>query len=422
MRALAETAWGHQIEAIRDAMYKHVALETSFRVHLPRGSLNTFRLEFHVAHLILRKAPAPPVGGTDNGTEKNDPVADLTFLEDANSPEEAPRYLIYQSHISVTVCGWSDTQWTGYAFANTGLPLTSFVSQVEDEPTHDLFAADRDDDYIKDADDTTWDARKYWLQVVGIRCELILKEWTYLVRTVEEAITKWRANDPCNKSIAQANLDSKDIKRSLDWIVQTMQLLRQLRDSLSLTLRAYKRFAEPGGDMAYFSDLSDCGRTHNSIKGTFEKLTDLYDILKSLDDSCQRFTIHLGRILSLEHNRLTAESYKISKDEYQLSAESNSLTKDRNQLDAESMRLNKQSLSINLRSSELYDTLRELTEQSTIAACANQADAARTSRSTRVSVEDPIIDADSACALFDICLSVFIQQTVQKDCRARRST
>jgi hypothetical protein len=39
---------------------------------------------------------------------------------------------------------------------------------------------------------------------------------------------------------------------------------------------------------------------------------------------------------------------------------------------------------------------------------------------TIVDLTDPVIDADSACVLFDICLSVFIQQTdtVRKDCRA----
>ncbi|KAH4479194.1 hypothetical protein HBH89_252450 [Parastagonospora nodorum] len=47
----------------------------------------------------------------------------------------------------------------------------------------DCFAADRDDDHIKDADMPTWDARRYWLQIVAVRCQLILKEWVYLLTT-----------------------------------------------------------------------------------------------------------------------------------------------------------------------------------------------------------------------------------------------
>ena len=89
------------------------------------------------------------------------------------------------------MCGWSNNQWVGYAFANTGLPETPFEEQGEDEPKRDLFAAERDDDYIKDADAPTWDARRYWLQVVAIRCELVLREWTFLVHTIEERIKHW---------------------------------------------------------------------------------------------------------------------------------------------------------------------------------------------------------------------------------------
>jgi hypothetical protein len=102
-----------------------------------------------------------------------------------------------------------------------------------------------------------------------------------------------KARDPCSNSIGQSNLDASDIQESLDKTLQTMQLLRKLRDSLSTTLRAYNRFDKPGGDIGYFADIEDCSFVQNSIVESFEKLTDLSLRLSSLDDSCKRFATHV---------------------------------------------------------------------------------------------------------------------------------
>jgi hypothetical protein len=146
-----------------------------------------FSLEFHLAHLILREADTN--SGWTAGSQNT--VADLSFLWSLSPSGSSPKYEMYQAHISVVICGWSNTQWTGYAFANTGLENKPFQEQEEDEPIPDLFAADRDDDFVKDANMPTWDARVYWLQIVATRCQLVLKEWRYLVYTIEEGIETW---------------------------------------------------------------------------------------------------------------------------------------------------------------------------------------------------------------------------------------
>jgi hypothetical protein len=146
----------------------------------------TFRLEFHLAHLILREDSCDPKAGTSKPTSN-----DLSFLKPGNSSGSSSTYKIRQAHISVVLCGWGNTRWTGYAFANTGLDAQPALDHDEDEPNMDYFAADRDDDYIKDADRPIWDAREYWLQIVAIRCQLILKEWVYLVRTIQECTQQW---------------------------------------------------------------------------------------------------------------------------------------------------------------------------------------------------------------------------------------
>jgi hypothetical protein len=141
----------------------------------------TFRLEFHLAHLILRESKP------DAGTHRTS-VGNVSFLTSGASSTISPPYEMHQAHISIVVCGWSNKQWTGYAFANTGLDADSTLDYDEDGPRLDFFAADRDDDHIKDADMPTWDARKYWLQVVAVRCRLVLKEWVYLVRNIEDCV------------------------------------------------------------------------------------------------------------------------------------------------------------------------------------------------------------------------------------------
>jgi hypothetical protein len=149
----------------------------------------TFRLEFHLAHPILREAQDESATTTSQAVDATKTsMADLSFLDPRSSSRNTPRYTIHQAHISVVVCGWSDTQWTGYAFSKTGLEDEEAQEYDEHEPKPDLFAADRDDDYVKDSEIPTWDARTYWLQIVGIRCQLILKEWMYLLHTVEERV------------------------------------------------------------------------------------------------------------------------------------------------------------------------------------------------------------------------------------------
>ncbi|KAF1845932.1 uncharacterized protein K460DRAFT_417114 [Cucurbitaria berberidis CBS 394.84] len=392
VKALAVTAWDPK--ALRDAVWKHIALETSFRVHIPTFGFKTFRLEFHLAHLILRETtirPHPEGNSIDGAISQS--LVDLSFLDLETSAGGVSSHSIYQAHISIVICGWSDSQWTGYAFANQGAKDSPREDEEEDDddeeyvPRRDPFAADNIYDYFMHADVQTWDARRYWLWIVAIRCQLVLKEWLYLVCTIEEGVQAWRASDPCSNSSSHTELSPKDIQKSLDRTIQIMQLLRKLLDSLSMTLRAYKRFDAPDGDKCYFLDVADYASEQNGIKETFEKMADLYLRLSSADDSCKRFATHLGRILSLESNRLTAQGNQLNQESNKVNIESNQLNKESNSLNIESHHLSERTHELNVRTSVLNDKIRELNEKSTEAACANQAAAAKTSRSTRVNVE-----------------------------------
>ncbi|KAF2034765.1 hypothetical protein EK21DRAFT_107892 [Setomelanomma holmii] len=373
--ALSETAWGHQIEALRNAICKHITLQMSLRVHISSRGFMEFCLELHLAYLILREPETGPDATTDQTLGDRESFERLSFLMDDPSADTATVPKIYQAHISVVICGWTNTQWTGYAFANTGLEPESFEEYGEDEPKHDLFAADRSEDYVKDTDPPTWDARKYWLEIVGIRCQLVLREWQYLVNTVEDKVEHRRLNDPCSCGSNHTIQDPQQVQRSLNWTLQTMQLLRKLSDTLSVTLRAYTRFDARDGDKCYFSDIKDPSIRilQNGIKESFEKLADLHSRLLSLDDSCNRFATHLGRLLSLESNRLTAQSNLLNHESNLLNAQSRDIQERTQELSQATITLNKE--------------IRKLNEESTEAARANQNAAAKTSLSTRVNVE-----------------------------------
>ncbi|KAI8935688.1 hypothetical protein NX059_007209 [Plenodomus lindquistii] len=373
VKTLAKTAWGDHMSALRDAVWRHIAMETCFRVQVPMLGGPAFHLEFHLAHLRLRDTNTHAVAdGVHLVDGVGQPPLDVSFLDLRTPSGEVSPHWIYQAQDSLVIYGWSNMQWTGYAFSNTGHGASLEYEEVDDEmKPHDLST---EYGFNFDLPKDVWDAREYWIRILAFRCEFVSQEWQYLIRTVEDGVNAWRSRDPCGPETSQPSTGAHDIHTSLNRTIQIMQLLRSLRDSLSTTLRTYEQFNGPSGDISYFSDLD--GRSLmalNTTKESFDKLVGLHLRLVSLDESCERFAAHLGRVLSLESNRLTAQSNQLNRDSNQLSSEAHSLSQRTHDL--------------NERTSLLNDRIRELNEMSAQAACANQAAAAKTSRSTRVNVE-----------------------------------
>jgi hypothetical protein len=154
-----------------------------------------FCLEFHLAHLILREDQelSSTIRQITNETYPTPPLARISFTSGMSSHGSAGHYSVHQAHISVVVCGWSNTQWTGYAFAKTGLacqPYDEAADGEDDDPDgleHDYFAADRETDYRR-AIPACSDAREYWLRVVEARCQLVSQEWLYMVNILERGV------------------------------------------------------------------------------------------------------------------------------------------------------------------------------------------------------------------------------------------
>ncbi|KAG9196556.1 hypothetical protein G6011_01677 [Alternaria panax] len=355
-------------------------METSIRVQVPARGWKTFCLEFHLAYLIPREVKSSPAGEhADKSTNKS--LIDLVCLGlQSSSDAVSSQHCIQEANISIVVCGWSNTGWTGYAFANTGTKTEE--EEVDDDDLdsriqQDFLAAENGCDNVVDANSSEYDARKYWLRVLAIRCEL-------------------KCSDLCLASMGTSEMDAKAIRKSSDRTIYAMQLLRTLRDSLSMTLRAYRRFDEFGGDNCYFSDMVDpqLGRMLDleANRLTFESIQ-LNRETNKLNMRSHDLAIESNELtketntLNAESHELNMESHRLNKESNQLNLESNQLNKDSNRINMDNHDLSERTHKLNQRTSVLSNKMREINDLSMNAALANRAAAAKTSRSTRVNVE-----------------------------------
>jgi hypothetical protein len=91
--------------------------------------------------------------------------------------------------MSIVICGWSNTQWTGYVFTNGD---DEDAEEEADELRGFFLTTEYGFDFSTSQDHAqTWDARRYWLRLVAHRCQQVLSEWRYLVLTVEEGVESW---------------------------------------------------------------------------------------------------------------------------------------------------------------------------------------------------------------------------------------
>jgi hypothetical protein len=248
--ALAETVSDLQVDALRDAVAKHLSFSTSIRVHMPVRCLpwymallilhylqfatdsshvnqfgyRTFRLEFHLPYLELRQLDDCTIDAVTPIHHRPATVlSDLSFLNLESTEEGTSHYCLQKSHVSIVICGSDNLQWVGYAFKNSADDIDeeedeSDVNETDgDEDTYedgdedgdmdqdpdedededenegggdyqaDLFASE--DSYrVLDANIPTCDAREYWLCVVDLRLRLIVDKWEYVVHKVEQSV------------------------------------------------------------------------------------------------------------------------------------------------------------------------------------------------------------------------------------------
>ncbi|KAF2707121.1 hypothetical protein K504DRAFT_447157 [Pleomassaria siparia CBS 279.74] len=333
IEALAETAPFHLVETLRDAIWKHIALQTTIRVKLPNLGYPIFRLEFHLPYSVLRELSTPLSSHFVPGTSDKFRInwRDLSFLRGQSTKKAGQTTLATQdAHICLAVCGIDHTRWNCYAFVDTKFRDELAGQKDEDEDDdendentddedapglepHDPIAADSDGVTIF-ADKPIWDPREYFLRNVDTRMKQVLREWRHLVQNVKTSVENYTKSHSV-ASIHHARHDQfRGFKEELEWIVQTGDLLKHIRRRLSQSIKAWDRFDAPRGDICYFSDLLSKPRITTSlcaIRESFESLKEIEQTVFYLDE----WRIENKRkMLKL---RMGLESYQVNSENHQ---------------------------------------------------------------------------------------------------------
>ncbi|KAF2181077.1 hypothetical protein K469DRAFT_590492 [Zopfia rhizophila CBS 207.26] len=194
--ALTETASFHQVSVLRDAIWKHLALQTSIRVKVPSGKYNIFQLEFQIPYFALRILPFPAGHPQRTVPNKTPPRqwTDLSFLNrQILNSQGKKQYGMYEAQISLVICGPDEKRWVGYAFVDRyfngeDLEEDDFsYDGVQEDPIATDFEVDTNLPII-DANLPKWNPREYFLNIVEFRMAQVLKEWEGLVRKVQRSV------------------------------------------------------------------------------------------------------------------------------------------------------------------------------------------------------------------------------------------
>ncbi|KAH7072767.1 hypothetical protein BKA63DRAFT_567359 [Paraphoma chrysanthemicola] len=376
VRTLAETAACHQVDALRDTISKHISGETSIKVQRQVDGEDKPRLELHLPYLTLRRLPLAKSKATCATIGQSRKPRTSFYVPEfaALDGEQSHRYVIHESHVSLALCAWDHTKWTVYAFFKPcpeAEPEDEHKNDVasddgeEDDsdnegenddddlfPTEDILAPDNGA-YNLNADQTIWDPRKYFIRIAAIWVALVLREYTYLVQTLDANVKAWRiaARNSASEGLCSSKQDRFAAKDLLASSQAMKQLLREVREHMMPAIRAWDLFKDI--DLPFFADLQDRDAKFatSDMRSSFGKLVDLEQKLGFLD----QYFVEIAKDLKL-------------------------------QLILESNDLNHHAHELNLKRTLISHDIHELNRTSTEAALANMRAAEKTSSTTQVNV------------------------------------
>lgn len=304
INTLAETALWNQRDCLRDAFWKHISFETSIRVGQAIGGFSTPHIEMHLPYLALRTILRSADATVENEDLPEEKWEDATFLHQSDTTS---RDLIYRAHISIVIWIWDPYRWTGYMLSNP-CPINTDAAPIDDEDDHgteseddeeedceppreDIFVPESVEDFM--SDQPIWDPRKYFLQIAAVWAGFLLKEYTHLIRTLEERVN---ANVSLTSIFIVQCLEVANycrVKESIECdiyrITKTMQLLRKVHTYTSTAIKAWKEFSAYGGNLRYLVHSQD-HKTEvaiSKIKASFLNLAILEQKLVALDKTCE---------------------------------------------------------------------------------------------------------------------------------------
>lgn len=205
IHALAVTASCHQTTVLRNAIYKHLAFQTSIAVKIPSAGFLTFQLDLHLPFFLLRKStpPGESVGKVNEKPRRR--WTDMSFLKigTSESQDQKPKEVwgIHEVQATCVVAGSDDWRWVGYGFVDAEID-GSLTDLSEVDLSFDRIAAGE-----LEADIPIWRPRDYWLKLFEIRIERVRKEWEYLIHKLELSVNQYvrgqtrnTPNDSCDSS------------------------------------------------------------------------------------------------------------------------------------------------------------------------------------------------------------------------------
>jgi hypothetical protein len=190
IRALAETAAAHQVQALRDAICQHLSLQTSIQVHT-RLNVN-FTMILHLPHFRLKKYRSPvefESQFTSQGeAHKRSPRRDWTELSFLDPGSKDETHAMYQARYSLVLCGSGDQRWIGYAFVDRDFGPEEDMEEGDFSYTgffEDPIASNENGTI--DANRPIKDPREYFLRVLENQSKKVLNEWKSLVALIKKA-------------------------------------------------------------------------------------------------------------------------------------------------------------------------------------------------------------------------------------------
>jgi hypothetical protein len=189
IHALVATVSWHQAPALRDAISKHLAFQTSIAVKISSDGITAFQLGLHLPFFILDKSTPPKASLEECSTKPWRQWSDLSFLKlDACESQDQERrevWGIQEAQISCVITGFDNWRWVGYGFVDTEIDGVLADSSDEDL-SFDQIAAGR----LQIAT-PIWSPREYWLKVFEIRIDYVRLQWHYLIQKLEPSVDQY---------------------------------------------------------------------------------------------------------------------------------------------------------------------------------------------------------------------------------------
>jgi hypothetical protein len=189
IHALIETVSWHQAPALRSAISKHLAFQTSIAAKITSNGIAAFQLDLNLPFFILDKSTPPKETFEKFNTKPPRKWLDLSFLklDTHQSQDQDPKEVwgIQEANISFVITGFDNWQWVAYGFVDTevdGVLADSF----NDELSGDQIAAGR-----LQISPPLWCPREYWLKVFEFRIDYVQQQWQYLIQKLEPSVDQY---------------------------------------------------------------------------------------------------------------------------------------------------------------------------------------------------------------------------------------